>query len=97
MIDSTPKRRELMAVAAAALAWNRARLQRIAVAKLVPGGLFHPNRSRAEAMRAAALKAEAHALAGLRKACRIADPVSLTINVQAEFLDPELLTPEAPQ
>ncbi|TAN10035.1 MAG: hypothetical protein EPN34_12380 [Burkholderiaceae bacterium] len=96
MIDFTPKReRELLAVAAAALAWNRARLRRIAVAKCVPDSRFHANSSRAEAARAAALRVEAHALAGLRKACRIADPAALTINVEAEFLQPLAL--EAPQ
>jgi hypothetical protein len=97
MNDFTPKRQsELLAVAAAALAWNRARLRRIAVAKRVPDSLFHPDSSRAEAARGLALKAEAHALAGLRKACRIADPAALTIDVLAAFTEPETLTLGAP-
>jgi hypothetical protein len=70
------------AVAAAAIEWNRARLRRIAAAKRVPDGLFHPDYSRAETARAWALKAEARALAKLRKACAAADPAPFTIEAK---------------
>ncbi|AEB85519.1 hypothetical protein [Alicycliphilus denitrificans] len=75
-------RHELENVAAAALAWNRARLHRIAVTK-----------QNADALRWAtvpevndARKAEATAKARLRKACAAADPGSLTIDAEVREL-----------
>lgn len=79
---------QLEAVAAAALAWNRARLHRIAVTK-----------QHAEALRwftvpvvNDARKAEAAAKARLRKACAAADPASLTLDVEvSEVIEPVTL------
>lgn len=76
---------QLEAVAAAALAWNRARLHRIAVTK-----------KNADALRwftvpvvNDARKAEATAKARLRKACAAADPASLTLDVETcEVIEP---------
>ena len=82
---------QLEAVAAAALAWNRARLARIAIAKRVPEW---PHRLHARASQALALarKAEATAKARLRKACAAADPASLTLDVKAcEVVEPVTL------
>ena len=73
---------QLEAVAAAALAWNRARLARIAIAKRVPEWP-HPLHTRASQMLALARKDEATAKARLRKACADADPASLTLDVEA--------------
>ncbi|TAN11544.1 MAG: hypothetical protein EPN34_07025 [Burkholderiaceae bacterium] len=70
------------AVAAAAIEWNHTRLRRIAAAKRVPDGLFHPDYNRATAARAWALKEEARALAKLRKACAAADPAPFTIEAE---------------
>lgn len=70
------------AVAAAALAWNRARLRRIEAAKRVPPFL-HPQHATASRALDAARKAEAQAKAALRKACAAADPASLTLEVEA--------------
>ena len=70
------------AVAAAALAWNRARLARIAIAKRVPDWL-HPGHARAQQALDMARKHEAAAKARLRKACAAADPASLTLEVEA--------------
>ena len=79
---------QLEAVAAAALAWNRARLHRIAVTK-----------QHAEALRwftvavvNDARKAEAAAKARLRKACAAADPASRTLDVEvSEVIEPVTL------
>ena len=73
---------QLEAVAAAALAWNRARLARIAIAKRVPEWP-HPWHARASHLLALARKDEATAKARLRKACAAADPASLTFDVEA--------------
>ena len=73
---------QLEAVAAAALAWNRARLARIAIAKRVPEWP-HPLHTRASQALALARKVEATAKARLRKACAAADPASLTLEVEA--------------
>ena len=67
------------AVAAAALAWNRARLVRIALAKRTPPWP-HPLHFQAEPVLRQARKAEAQALAVLRKACAKADPAPITID-----------------
>jgi len=72
----------LEALAVAALAWNRARLRRIEAAKRVPGWQ-HPQHAKASRALDDARKAEAQAKARLRKACAAADPVSLTIDVEA--------------
>lgn len=74
--------RDMQTVAAAALAWNRARLRRIEVAKRVPEW---PHAQHAAASRALddARKAEAQAKAALRKACQRADPACMTIDVEA--------------
>lgn len=67
------------AVAAAALAWNRARLARIALAKLTPPWP-HPLHFQAEHALKQARKAETQALAALRRACAKADPAPITID-----------------
>ena len=67
--------RDIAAVAAAALAWNRARLVRIATAKRAD--MPHPL-GRLEQAR----KAESKAKAALRKACAKADPAPLTIDAE---------------
>jgi len=72
----------LEAVAAAALAWNRARLRRIEVSKRVPDWP-HPQHAMASRTLDNARKAEAQAKARLRKACAAADPASLTLEVEA--------------
>ena len=66
-------------VAAAAMAWHHARLHRLAVCKQYAAEL------RIFSVRAVedARKAECKALAGLRKACREADPASMTFDVAA--------------
>ena len=82
---------QLEAVAAAALAWNRARLDRIAIAKRVPEWP-HPLHARASQALGLARKAEATAKARLRKACAAADPASLTLDVEAcEVVEPVTL------
>lgn len=82
---------QLEAVAAAALAWNRARLARIAIAKRVPH-LLHPRHGAASRTLDAARKTEAQAKARLRKACAAADPASLTIDVEVcEVIEPVTL------
>ena len=79
---------QLEAVAAAALAWNRARLARIAIAKRVPQ-LLHPQHGTASRALDAARKTEAQAKARLRKACAAADPASLTLEVEVcEVIEP---------
>lgn len=81
----------LEAVAAAALAWNRARLVRIAIAKRVPQWP-NPLHTRASQMLALARKDEATAKARLRKACAAADPASMTLDVEAcEVMGPVTL------
>lgn len=71
-----PIDQNLSAVAAAALAWNRARLVRIDTAKRLHE-LQHPLRHLALAR-----KAEAQALAALRKACAKADPKPITVEAK---------------
>ncbi|WP_146033768.1 hypothetical protein [Alicycliphilus denitrificans] len=81
----------LEALAAAALAWNRARLARIAIAKRVPEWP-HPLHARASQILALARKDEATAKARLRKACAAADPASLTLDVEvSEVIEPVTL------
>lgn len=76
-----PHDRDLAAVAAAALAWNRARLARIAAAKrAVPWP--HPDYAQADAALRHCRKSEAKALAALRKACASADPAPITIDAE---------------
>lgn len=65
----------LEAVALAALAWNRARLVRIKVAKRVPVDYLHPAYTLAQRHLDAARKAEAKAKAALRSACAKADQI----------------------
>lgn len=79
----------LEAVAAAALAWNRSRLARIAIAKRVPEWP-HPLHAQASQLLALARKDEATAKARLRKACAAAaDPASLTLDVEvSEVVEP---------
>lgn len=82
---------QLEAVAAAALAWNRARLARIAIAKRVPPW-SHPLHRQAEQALTLARKAEAAAKARLRKACAAADPACLTIDAEVfEIAEPVML------
>lgn len=76
-------RADVEAVAGAAMAWHHARLRRIAIAKRVPVDWRHPQHMAASHVLAEARKAEAKALAGLRKACREADPQSRVIDVEA--------------
>lgn len=73
---------QLEAVAAAALAWNRARLERIEIARRVPEWR-HPQHAMASRALSSARKAEATAKARLRKACAAADPASRTLDVEA--------------
>lgn len=76
--------RDIAAVAAAALAWNRARLVRIAAGKRAnraPHAL-HPDYFKAGAALTQARKDEAQAKAALRKACAKADPAPLTIDAE---------------
>lgn len=73
-------RGDLEIVAAAAIAWNRARLQRIAAAKEVPIGALGYT---AEEHRLRLAKAaEARAKAALRKACAAADPKAVVLDVE---------------
>lgn len=75
-------RSDMEAVAAAAIAWNRARLARIAIAKQVPPWPL-PGHTEGEAMKRQALGAEAKAKAALRKACMAADPKAVVLDVEA--------------
>ena len=72
---------KLATVAAAALAWNRARLVRIAIAKQVPPWPL-PGYAQGDAIKRKAQGAEAKALAALRKACTAADPIPITIDAE---------------
>ena len=83
MKDTAPMNQTVLleAVAAAALAWNRARLARIEVARHVPDWR-HPQHAMASRALSSARKAEATAKARLRKACAAADPASLTLDVE---------------
>lgn len=80
--------RELDAVAHAALAWNRARLARIAVVKQYAEALRYYSVPEVNDAR----RAETKAKAALRKACAAADPASLTLDVEAcEVMEPVTL------
>lgn len=74
-------RGDMESVARAAIAWNCARLLRIAAAKAVPTGVigYTPEEHR---MRIAK-KAEAQAKAHLRKMCAQADPACVVLDVEA--------------
>lgn len=76
-------RRELQAVAAAALEWNRARLRRIAVRKALPADVFSEAYMRGYLVLDTARTAEAKAKAALRRACEAADPRPIVLDVQA--------------
>ncbi len=70
-------------VAEAAIAWKKARLQRITAAKAVPAGALGYT---AEEHRLRLAKAaEARAKATLRKACAAADPETVVLNVEARL------------
>lgn len=69
-------------VAAAAIAWNRARLRRIAVTKRIPIDWRVDRYSAARTAYTLARKDEARALAALRKACAAAAPLT----VEAELI-----------
>lgn len=73
------RERDLATVAAAALAWNRARLARIAAAKRVVQWP-HPDYHQKQIALATSRKAEAKALAALRKACAAVEPAPITID-----------------
>ena len=77
------RERDLVAVAAAALAWNRARLVRIATAKRVLPWP-HPQHQPTDNALRYSRKAEAKALALLRKACASADPAAITIDAEPQ-------------
>ena len=84
----------LEAVAAAALAWNRARLTPIEVARRVPDWR-HPQHAMASRTLGNARKAEAQAKARLRKACRRADPACMVVDVLAtDVVDVVALLPD---
>lgn len=83
--------RDLQKVAEAALAWNRARLLRIAVRKALPEDVFSRAYLSGFPYLDSARKAEARAKANLRKACAAADPGCTVIDVQAFDAEPELL------
>lgn len=82
---------DMKAVAEAAIAWNRARLQRISVAKAVPAGALGYSVEE-HAMRLAK-QAEAKAKARLRKMCAKADPTCVVL--ETEVRAPEPLLPSA--
>ena len=84
-------RSDMEAVAVAAIAWNRARLQRIAAAKVVPAGVlgYSPKEHRLRVAR----KAEAQAKAHLRKMCAKADPTCVVI--EAKVQSPRLRLPSS--
>jgi hypothetical protein len=84
--------KELDTVAAAALAWGRARRARIAVSKVAfRYALFsrlHPQRAEVERAFDAARKAESQARAALVKACAAADPAPVVVDVVASGVAP---------
>lgn len=75
------RERDLATVATAALAWNRARLVRIAATKRVVQWP-HPDYQQRQIALAHSRKAEAKALAALRKTCALADPAPVTIDAE---------------
>ena len=75
--------RDLVAVATAAIAWNRARLVRIATAKRVLPWLHPQHKLTDDALRYSR-KAEAKALAALRKVCASVDPAAITIDAELQ-------------
>lgn len=79
-------------VAQAAIAWNRARLKRIAVAKTVPA--FTIGYSAQEHQLRQARAQEAKAKAVLRKACMCADPNCLVLEVAAQPPKRKLSVPD---
>ena len=80
-------RADMEAVAAAAIAWNRARL-RIVAAKAVPAGaLCYTTEEHALRL---AKQAEAKAKAHLRKMCAKADPGCLVLDAEARAPRPRL-------
>lgn len=81
-------RADMEAVAAAAIAWNRARLQRIVAAKAVPAGaLCYTTEEHALRL---AKQAEAKAKAHLRKMCAKADPACVVLDADARAPRPRL-------
>ncbi|MGQ8880773.1 hypothetical protein ACUTR7_24890 [Delftia sp. NA_296.1] len=81
-------RADMEAVAAAAIAWNRARLQRITAAKAVPAGALCYT-AEEHTMRLAK-QAEARAKAQLRKMCAKADPTCVVLETEARSPKPRL-------
>lgn len=79
---------DMKAVAEAAIAWNRARLQRIATAKAVPTGALCYT-AEEHTMRLAK-QAEAKAKAHLRKMCAKADPTCVVLETEARAPRPRL-------
>lgn len=78
-------------VAATALAWNRARLRRLAAEKQLPRDPWALGYSHLSQALSQARQAEARAKAVLRKACTAADPACVVIDVQATVAEPMLL------
>lgn len=85
-------RGDMEAVATAAIAWNRARMQRIAAAKVVPAGAI--GYSAEEHRLRIAKKAEAQAKAYLRKVCTKADPSCLVLNAEVHASNQRLPAPD---
>lgn len=81
-------RSDMEAVAAAAIAWNRARLQRIAAAKAIPASVIGYT-AEEHAMRLAK-QAEAKAKAHLRKMCAKADPACVVLDAGTRAPRPRL-------
>lgn len=78
------RERDLTVVAIAAIAWNRARLVRVATAKRVLPWP-HPQHQLTDDALRYSRKAEAKALAALRKACASADPAAITIDAELRY------------
>lgn len=78
-------KRDLLSVAQAALAWNRARLRRIAIRSALPKDVFSHDYLRGFQALDRSRKDEAKAKAVLRKACAAADP-SCTV-IEAQMID----------
>lgn len=79
-------------VAQAAIAWNRARLKRIAVAKTVPDFAIGYGAEEHQFRQARAQEAKAKAV--LRKACMSADPNCLVLEVVVHPPKRKLPAPE---
>lgn len=79
-------------VAQAALAWNRARLRRIAVAKTVPAFTIGYSTQEHQLRQARAEEAKAKAL--LRKACMCADPNCLVLEAAVQPSKQRLVAPD---